>query len=211
MSYKAIFFDFGGVFTASPFHAITDFATQQGTDADIFEETLLGQYGVDGDHPWHRMERGEISLEQARQLIIELGATKGFEADIYEVFASMGSKGGVREKLADYALTLRPAGFTTVCVTNNVKEFGEGWRNLIPTGEIFDHIVDSCEEGVRKPDPKIYQIALERANVRPNEVLFLDDFEGNLIAAEALGIDGLLVTEDEGKTIADLKIALTNR
>ena len=63
---------------------------------------------------------------------------------------------------------------------------------------------------MRKPDPKIYQIALERANVKPNEVLFLDDFEGNLIAAEALGIDGLLVTEDEEKTITDLREAITS-
>tara|TARA_B100000767_G_C19758249_1_gene533983 strand:- start:2035 stop:2667 length:633 start_codon:yes stop_codon:yes gene_type:complete len=208
MSYKAIFFDFGGVFTASPFHAIVDFAIQQGTDSDLFAETLLGQYGVDGDHPWHRMERGEISLEDARQQIIDLGASKGFDADIYSVFASMGSKGGVKEKLTEFALTLRPAGYITVCVTNNVKEFGEGWRNLIPTSEIFDHIVDSCEEGVRKPDPKIYHTALERAGVSANEVLFLDDFEGNITAAQALGIDGLLVTENEEKTIADLQKAL---
>ena len=120
----------------------------------------------------------------------------------------MGSKGGVKEKLTEFALTLRPAGYITVCVTNNVKEFGEGWRNLIPTSEIFDHIVDSCEEGVRKPDPKIYHTALERAGVSANEVLFLDDFEGNITAAQALGIDGLLVTENEEKTIADLQKAL---
>ena len=154
------------------------------------------------------MERGEISLEDTRTQVMALAEQKGFEADIYDIFASMGSDGGVQRKLADFALTLRPAGLTTVCVTNNVKEFGDGWRNLIPTDKIFDHIVDSCEVGVRKPDAGIYQIALEKAGVPAEQVLFLDDFEGNLVAAKALGIDGLLVTPDEEKTIADLKQAL---
>lgn len=208
MRYKAIFFDFGGVFTASPFHAVTDFAGTLGVEPGLFAGTVFGQYGVDGDHPWHQMERGEITLEDARQKIMALGQERGFEADIYSVFASMGSDGGVNNRLADFAATLRPGGFTTVCVTNNVKEFGEGWRSLIPTAEIFNYIVDSCEEGVRKPEPEIFHIALERAAVKPEEVLFLDDFEGNLEAAKALGIDGIFVTPDEQKTIADLKQAL---
>lgn len=208
MSYKAIFFDFGGVFTASPFHAVTDFASGLGVAPELFAGTIFGQYGVDGAHPWHQMERGEITLENARKQIMALGVENGFEADIYAVFASMGSTGGVKEKLADFAATLRPNGFTTACVTNNVKEFGEGWRNLIPTAEIFNHIIDSCEEGVRKPEPEIFHIALERAGVKPQEVLFLDDFEGNLEAAKVLGIDGIFVTPDEEKTISDLKQAL---
>ena len=208
MSYKAVFFDFGGVFTASPFHAVTDYATGLGVAPELFAGTIFGQYGVDGAHPWHQMERGEISLEDARNQIMKLGTEKGFEADIYAVFASMGSTGGVKEKLADFAATLRPSGFTTACVTNNVKEFGEGWRNLIPTADIFNHIIDSCEEGVRKPEPEIFHIALERAGVKPEEVLFLDDFEGNLDAAKVLGIDGIFVTPDEEKTISDLKQAL---
>jgi len=61
---------------------------------------------------------------------------------------------------------------------------------------------------VRKPEPEIFHIALERAQVKPEEVLFLDDFEANLEAAKALGIDGIFVTPDEEKTIADLKQAL---
>ncbi len=205
MKYKAVFFDFGGVFTASPFHAVAGVAKTLEVDPEIFTTTIFGEYGVDGDHPWHQMERGEITLENARAQIMDLGNNKGFEADIYSVFASMGPSGGVKEKLADYAITLRPAGFITVCVTNNVKEFGEGWRNLVPTAEIFDHIVDSCEVGVRKPEPEIFKIALNAAGVEPTEVLFLDDFEGNLDTAKSMGIDGLLVTPDEDKTIADLK------
>lgn len=208
MSYKAVFFDFGGVFTASPFHAVANYGKKQGVDAEVFSSTVFGQYGVDGAHPWHQMERGEISLEDTRTQVMELAKAKGFEADIYDIFASMGSDGGVKTKLADFALTLRPTGLITVCVTNNVKEFGDGWRNLVPTGEIFDHIVDSCEVGVRKPDAGIYQIALEKAGVPADQVLFLDDFEGNLVAAKELGIDGLFVTPDEEKTIVDLKQAL---
>ena len=208
MRYTTVFFDFGGVFTASPFDAVSRFAENQGVDPGHFSATVFGQYGVDGDHPWHRMERGEISLEQTRSEIIALGEGRGFKADIYDVFASMGSDGGVNSALSDYCLKLRPAGITTVCVTNNVKEFGDGWRSLIPTDDIFDHIVDSSAVGVRKPEAEIFHIALEQAGADAGQVLFLDDFQGNFDAAQALGIDGILVTPDQHRTISDLQAAL---
>ena len=82
MSYKAVFFDFGGVFTASPFHAVAAYGKSKGVDAALFSATVFGQYGVDGDHPWHQMERGEISLEDTRTQVMALAEQKGFEADI---------------------------------------------------------------------------------------------------------------------------------
>ena len=84
----------------------------------------------------------------------------------------------------------------TALVTNNVVEFGEGWRSLVPVDELFDAVVDSCHAGVRKPDPRIYQLALDAVDATPEAAVFLDDHPANVAAAEALGIRGIVVGQD---------------
>lgn len=209
MKYQAVLFDFGGVFTDSPFHAVEKFASSKGISTQVFADTIFGQYGVDGDHPWHQVERGEITLEQARENILTLGQSQGFEADIYAVFATMAEAGGgPRNALAELAIEIREAGAVTACVTNNIKEFGDGWKGMLPTEKMFQHIIDSSSEGVRKPEPEIFHIALQRSGIPASEALFLDDFQGNVDAANDLGISSILVTPDEQKTISDLRQAL---
>ena len=88
----------------------------------------------------------------------------------------------------------RAHGARTAILTNNIKEYGDAWRRTLPVDELFDCVVDSSHEGVRKPDPAIYRIALERLGVaEPSRAVFLDDFEANVIAARALGIHGIVV------------------
>ena len=100
---------------------------------------------------------------------------------------------------------LRSEGYATALVTNNVVEFREHWRKLIPVEALFDCVVDSSEEGVRKPDPAIYHLALERlGGVAPQRAVFLDDFQGNIDAATRLGLSGILVTADYERAIGDL-------
>ena len=87
----------------------------------------------------------------------------------------------------------------TAIVTNNIREFADGWRAMLPVDELFDVVVDSAHEGVRKPDPRIFRLALERlGGTAPEAAVFLDDFHGNVAAAERLGIRGILVEEDHG-------------
>lgn len=209
MNYQAVLFDFGGVFTASPFHAVENFAQRENIEPQLFADTIFGQYGIDGDHPWHQIERGEISLDDAREQIIQLGEQRGFTADIFTVFASMADNGGSpRTALAELAIEIRNAGAITACVTNNIKEFGEGWKGMLPVDKMFHHIIDSSHVGVRKPEAEIFSIALKTVGVEASRALFLDDFGANVDAAKALGIDSILVTPDEEKTIIDLRRAL---
>ena len=100
--------------------------------------------------------------------------------------------------------SLREAGYRTGLVTNNAKEFREGWRSLIPIDELFDSVVDSSEVGVRKPDPAIYRIALEQVEVSAERAVFVDDFPGNIQAAEGLGMLGILVEDDPAAALASL-------
>ncbi|MCB1690552.1 MAG: HAD family phosphatase [Halioglobus sp.] len=202
---KAVLFDFGGVFTDSPFHAFSSYAAKIGASDEQVTDIVFGGYGVDSDHPWHQVERGEISLENAREDILALGKAQGLNVDIWEVFMAMAENGGgLRNDLVEYVRKIRTAGLGTGIITNNVVEFRDHWRSMLPVEELFDFVVDSSEVGMRKPNPAIFEKALEIGGLAPEEVVFLDDFEGNVIAASALNIRSILVGSDSGKTIADL-------
>ncbi len=206
---KAVIFDFGGVFTDSPFHAFSAYAEKIGASDEQVTDIVFGGYGIDGDHPWHQVERGEITLEQARDDILILGQAQGLNVDIWEVFMAMAENGGgLRHELVEYVRKIRAAGLATGIITNNVVEFREGWRAMLPVDELFDFVVDSSEVGMRKPNPAIFEKALEIGGFSADEVLFLDDFEGNIIAASALNIRSILVDGNGEKTVADLEAIL---
>jgi putative hydrolase of the HAD superfamily len=206
---EAALFDFGGVFTESPFGAAEALGAELGAPPGRLLELVFGPYHADTDHPWHRLERGEISFAEARQAICALGAAAGFDADPIRVFQRMSSGAGVRTPLVERVRRLRAAGVRTALVTNNAREFKERWRTLLPADELFEHVIDSSEVGVRKPDPAIFRIALARVgDPAPERTLFLDDFEGNLAAARSLGLRTLLVGEDPAPVLAALDALL---
>jgi len=211
-SIKAVLFDFGGVFTDSPFHVVHAFGEELGVGAAALTEIVFGSYERDGDHPWHKLERGEISMEQAREAILALGAQRDLKVDIYELFMRMaGNNAGAdrRQPLVDRVRALREEGYGTGIITNNVREFGDGWRGLIPVDELFDFVVDSSHVGVRKPDPRIFGIALAQLpDIAPEEVIFLDDYPANVDAARALGLEAILVGSDLEAAIAELDAML---
>jgi putative hydrolase of the HAD superfamily len=206
---KAVIFDFGGVFTDSPFHAFSAYAAKIGASDEQVTEIVFGGYGVDSDHPWHRVERGEITLEAAREAIMALGHEHGLEVDIWEVFMAMAENGGgLRQELVNYLPRIRSAGYGTGIITNNVVEFRDHWRAMLPVDDLFDFVLDSSEVGMRKPNPAIFEKALQIAGLAPEQALFLDDFKGNIVAAEALNIRCILVDGDGAKTVADLDAVL---
>jgi putative hydrolase of the HAD superfamily len=206
---KAVIFDFGGVFTDSPFHAFSAYGETIGASQQQVSDIVFGGYAVDSDHPWHKVERGEISLESAREGIMALGRQQDLEIDIWDVFMSMAENGGgLREDLVGYVSTIRAAGLATGIITNNVAEFRDHWRGMLPVAELFDFVVDSSEVGMRKPNPAIFEKALTISGFRAEQVIFVDDFEGNVLAAEAMHIRSILVDGDGAKTIADLDAML---
>ena len=72
----------------------------------------------------------------------------------------------------------------------------------IDPDELFDHVVDSCEVGLRKPDPRIYELALSRfPGATPARTAFLDDLPSNIAGAEAVGMVGVLVEDDQSSAI----------
>jgi len=204
--FDAVLFDFGGVFTASPFGAFEDAARELGAEPRAVLEIVFGPYDLDTDHPWHRLERGELTLGDARNAIIALGVERGIELDPLRVLLAMKDGGGAREPLVARTRALRGEGYKTALVTNNAREFGPSWRGLLPLDELFDAVIDSSHVGMRKPNPAIFRHALAQiGGVEPARSIFLDDHPGNVAAANRLGMRGLLVGDDPAVALAELE------
>lgn len=198
--------DFGGVFSASPFSAIDAIAGERGIDRSLFHEAIFGSYGQDGDHPWHRLERGEIDFMAAREGIMEEARARGFEADPIELFVRMGEGGGIRPEVVELATRVKSQGFQTAIVTNNAKEFRDRWVASVPIDAICHEIVDSSEIGIRKPDPRIFEHALEKVGgIEPARAIFVDDFPANIEAANSLGMRGVLMKDDYLSALRELE------
>lgn len=204
--FDAVLFDFGGVFTASPFTAFEDAARELGAEPGRVLEIVFGPYDADTDHPWHRLERGETSLVDARAEIIALAERAGIALDPLLILARMGLRSARRESLVARTRALRSEGYRTALVTNNAREFRDAWRPVLPLDELFDAVVDSSEVGMRKPDPGIYHHARELVGSPPAErCIFLDDFEGNVAAARRLGMAAIRVDEDPASALDALE------
>ena len=211
---KAVFWDFGGVFTGSPFH-LDDYARSLGTTNERLLEHVFGRYEANGDHPWHRLERGEGTLAEALDAAAEACRADGIEGFNSEGFfkAMSGTNSDERRELAvSKVREINEAGTPQAIITNNAKEFGDMWRNLIPVDELFEAVIDSSAVGMRKPDPRIYQLALDQLGVSsPDTSAFLDDFEPNVDAARQLGMHGILVEHDISSALAELDMVIASK
>jgi putative hydrolase of the HAD superfamily len=201
---KAVLFDFGGVITAPMEPMFAAVAAAAGADPAELAALLVGSYDGD-DHPLHRLERGEIAFDDLCRWARDEGARRGWRLDLrpmVEHLETIELRTAVLDRIAD----LRRRGYRTAVVTNNFREITELWRARVDVEGLFDTVVDSCEVGLRKPDPRIYHLTLERlGGVAPEEAVLLDDFEVNLEAARAIGLHGIAVGDDTDATLAELE------
>ena len=175
---------------------------------DKVMKVMMGDYGQDTDHPWHRLERGEISMieyrEQLGPLVLEAGlqpmATVGNPERSNDPKAA--SRDGVNIQfepnppVIELVHHLKAAGFRLGVLTNNVREFRDLWWPMLDFANIFDDVVDSHEVGMRKPNHAIYELSLSRLGVAAHRTAFLDDAQSNANAATAVGMHGIWVDID---------------
>jgi putative hydrolase of the HAD superfamily len=201
----AVLFDFGGVLTVgSPFTALGSLGGDAGVEPERVLEVLMGAYHEDTDHPFHRMERGELAAAEWFALARADLAGEGIAVEPAALVALFQSL-GVQEAMVDRVRALKADGYRTAIVTNNVREAADSWRAMLPVEELFDVVVDSSAVGMRKPDPRIYRHALEAlGGVAPARSVFLDDHPGNVAAARRVGMHAILVTEVVADALAEL-------
>jgi putative hydrolase of the HAD superfamily len=191
---RAVLWDFGGVFTPSPFTACRGYAESLAIAHEVLLDVAFGPYADDTDHPWHRLERGEGTLADAMAHSIRDAEQRGFTFDPKAFFATMRDDGIDRTVVVDKVRELKARGVRHAIITNNAREFSDGWRAMLPVDELFDVVVDSCQVGMRKPNPAIFRLALEQlGGIAPERSVFLDDFAPNVAAAQAVGCLGIVV------------------
>ena len=207
MSIEAVLFDLHGVLTSSPWEGLAAVGTGGHSQEDVLA-VMLGDYATDGDHPWHRLERGEIGLGEYLPAVLALAAEADVELDFNQL-RGFNERIVVQDAVVDKVRSLRADGYRTGVVTNNVREASAGWRALLPVDELFDVIVDSSDVGVRKPDPAIFAVALERlGGIEPSSAVFLDDAPGNVEGARRAGLHAIHV-EDQTAALAELDVVLS--
>ena len=214
MMFEAVLWDFGGVILSSPFEAFNHYEDAHGLPRDFLRS-------VNATNPhsnaWARLERSELSPEEFDAAFHDdsLGLGHGVPgADVLALLA-----GEIRPEMVRALDRVKEAGLKTACLTNNVSNgVIEGDLDLVGVAAgraeaiaaimaRFDAIVESSKVGVRKPEPRFYELACELARVEPSRVVFLDDLGINLKPAAAMGMRTIKVLGAD-QALAELAEAL---
>lgn len=186
---SAVIFDFGGVIITPITRQIGMIAEGIGCSTADLHHVMMGPQFESGDHPWHRLERGEIGMEVLQELLEPIAAAAGmnFRGDEVEKILAPGMyevNHFVLEKIGE----LRGRGYKTALLSNSIREFRPKLEEDVPP-RLFDAYIDSSHVGMRKPEPEIFHRTLrELALDDPSHAIFLDDFAGNLAGAQAVGL-----------------------
>jgi putative hydrolase of the HAD superfamily len=205
---EAVISDFGGVLTTSmqgPFEA---FEQATGVSLQSLGQAMAAVAAARGANPLFELETGrlretEFLSELGEQLTLQTGRRISLEDFGERYFAHLHPNADV----IAFMRRLRARGYKLAICTNNVREWEQRWRAMLPVDEIFDVVVDSAFVGVRKPEPRIYELTLEQLGVQASAALLIDDIEINCDAARDLGMRAVWFRSTE-QAIADSESAL---
>ena len=210
---KAVFWDFGGVITTSPFESFNRFEEKNNLPKDFLR--LVNSTNPDSN-AWAKLERSEVNLDEFNDLFMEESGKLGHATSGKEVIALL--KGEVRPQMINALKSIKNK-LVLACLTNNIQAMDNGFEgNVSASGkhdevmQLFDFVIESSKVNVRKPDPNFYLLACEKANVRPDEAIFLDDLGINVKPAKELGMRTIKVIDpdvalDELQSLLDFKLS----
>ena len=197
---RAVFWDFGGVITTSPFDSFNIYEESKNLPKDLIR--TINSTNPD-NNAWAKLERSEIDQEEFDSLFEVESQQFGHSVPGKQVLALL--KGQIRPEMVKALREIKDK-LIQGCLTNNIQSAEDQeleTDNAAISGThqeimgLFDFVFESSKENVRKPDPKFYQLACERGKVNPNEVIFLDDLGINLKPAKALGMKTIKVVRSE--------------
>ena len=205
MRVRAVICDFGGVLTSPLIDSIRAWTEHMGLTVEGVGQAMASVGDRIGEHPLFRLEKGELTeAEFTRLLETELGMSFDGYPDRYLDHLEP------NPPMIDYVAKLRDRGLRTALLTNNVREWEPIWRSMLPVDDLFEVVVDSAFVGMRKPDPAIYELTLERLDgeLKAEECVFVDDTEPNCVAARDLGMHAVLFHHAD-QAIADVERILS--
>jgi putative hydrolase of the HAD superfamily len=199
MAIQAVLWDFGGVFTTSPFDAFSRYERERGLPADIIRR--INSINPD-TNAWARLERSELAPAEFDAEFLAEAREFGLSIPGRDVLALL--SGDLRPRVVA-AFKACKAKFKVGCITNNAPTGkGAGMSSTSDKAQAiaevfaqFDHVIESSKAGVRKPDPRIYAMMCETLQVEPSACVYLDDLGINLKPARDLGMATIKVTSEQ--------------
>lgn len=185
---KAVVFDLGGVILDGGPGTVRAFGGKIGLSPPVWHR-IMQELFIEGDL-WDSVERGERPIREFAEALSQRVANEGVRLTVEEAANFMGVPGDpgqfpLRQPLVEIIEKLNKV-LPVALLTNNVLEWREGWRKRLAVEELFQVVVDSCEEGCRKPEERIYRIMEQRLGLPGEALLFVDDLGVNLKTARLL-------------------------
>ncbi len=204
---EAVIWDFGGVFTASPFEAFERYEREKGIPVGVIRKINSTNHE---NNAWAMFERSDIDFAGFDEAYAAEALALGYQIPGRDVVALLA--GEFRPEMIE-ALRRIKTRFKTGCITNNMPADAAGGGTAAHRSiyareimEMFDVVIESSKIGIRKPDPRIYQMMCEKLGVKPDACVYLDDLGGNLKPARAMGMTTIKVVSGP-QAIAELEAA----
>ena len=195
MTYRAVIFDLGGVVFPSPFEAFDAYDHGNGLSKGTMRG-LIRRSSEEG--AWAALERGELTMDEFVTALEAEADGAGFRLDARKLMALIGSGLGPRPEMTRAIERIRAHGLRTGALTNNWSDERRRAPHALHELDLFDAVVESAVEGLRKPDPRIYALTLMRLDVLASEAVFLDDLGMNLKPARDMGMATIKVVDPAG-------------
>ena len=196
----AVISDFGGVLTTPLMLSFAAFQDRSGIPAEALGRAMQAIAEREGAHPLYELEKGKVT---ERLFLDQIGAALepelGHVPEMHDFGEIYFEALDPNEPMIELMREARRSGRRMALLTNNVREWEPRWRGMLPVDEIFEIVVDSAFVGMRKPEPPIYELTLERLGdgVAPDDCLFVDDVLVNVEAARDLGMRAVHFRDNE--------------
>ena len=197
---QAVIFDLGGVVLESPLPAIAAYETAHGLPPRFIARLVI-EGGADG--PWARLERGELDAQAFTAAFERQADAAGSDLDGAALLGCIGDAAVPRDEMLAAIRRLRATGLRVAALTNAWATPDRPSRVESLEAE-FDCFVESFRVGMRKPEPRIYELVCRELDVPAAAAVFLDDFGANLKPARAMGMTTIKV-EDAASAIDELE------
>jgi putative hydrolase of the HAD superfamily len=205
---EVVISDFGGVLTTPLLDSFMAFQDETGITPENLGTAMAAVTEANGTNPLFELERGEIAEAVFLDLLAGgLEPLLGHRPQLHRFKEIYFEALNPNPPMIELMRELGQRGYTMAMLTNNVREWEPLWRSMLPVDEIFETVVDSAFVGCRKPESRIYAIALERIGAAPGSCLFVDDVQVNCEGAERAGIAAIHFRDNE-QAIGEIRTAL---
>jgi putative hydrolase of the HAD superfamily len=198
---EAVIWDFGGVFTASPFASFARFEQTHDLPQDFIRSVNRTNFN---DNAWAKAERGDIGFTEFDVQFAAESRALGHEVRGGELIAAL--RFAFHDDMIEALRRIRQR-LKTGLITNSLPADGAtdaGSKRRAEVMAMFHHVIESAAVGIRKPDPRIYALMVEALGVQPSACVYLDDLGVNLKPARDMGMVTIKV-DHPGPAIAELE------